>query len=220
AEMALAADGRILGLRVKTISNMGAYLSLFAPAIPTYLYGTLLAGAYLTPAIHVDVTAVFTNTTPVDAYRGAGRPEACYLVERLMDLAAHQLGMDPAAIRRHNFIPPEKFPYQTAVALVYDSGNYAPNLDLALKIAGYTQLRKEQSEARQQGRYIGIGLSTYIEACGLGPSKVVGSLGAQAGLYESATVRVHPTGKVSVYTGSHQHGQGHETTFAQLAADA
>src|SRR5205085_8474727 len=131
AEMALAADGRILGLRVKTISNMGAYLSLFAPAIPTYLYGTLLAGAYLTPAIHVDVTAVFTNTTPVDAYRGAGRPEACYLIERMADLAAQEMGMDPVELRRKNFIPKEAFPYQTPVAVMYDSGNYPAALDKA-----------------------------------------------------------------------------------------
>ena len=219
AEMALSADGKILGLRVKTIANMGAYLSLFAPCIPTYLYGTLLAGAYTTPAIHCDVTAVFTNTTPVDAYRGAGRPEAVYLLERMVDLAAQELGMDPIALRRKNFIPKEKFPYQTPVALVYDSGNYEGALDKALESFDYRAFRKEQEQARKQGKYLGVGFSTYVEACGLAPSQVAGALGAQAGLYESATVRVHPTGKVTVFTGSHSHGQGHETTFAQVAAD-
>src|SRR5438105_9089727 len=219
AEMALSADGRILGLRVKTLANMGAYLSLFAPAIPTYLYGTLLAGAYQTPAIHVEVTAVFTNTTPVDAYRGAGRPEATYLLERMVDLSAAELGMDPLEIRRKNFIPKEKLPYQTPVALLYDSGNYAGALDKALESFDYPAFRKEQEQARKRGRYLGVGFSTYVEACGLAPSQVVGSLGAQAGLYESATVRVPPTGKVSVFTGSHSHGQGHETTFAQVASD-
>jgi aerobic carbon-monoxide dehydrogenase large subunit len=219
AEMALSQDGRILGFRVKTNANMGAYLSLFAPAIPTYLYGTLLAGCYQTPAIHVDVTATFTNTTPVDAYRGAGRPEACYLVERMVDLSAHALGMDRLEIRRKNFIPKDKFPYQTPVAVMYDSGNYQGALDKALESFDYKAFRKEQEQARKQGRYLGVGFSTYVEACGLAPSQVAGALGAQAGLYESATVRVHPTGKVTVFTGSHSHGQGHETTFAQVAAD-
>ena len=219
AEMALSADGKILGLRVKTIANMGAYLSLFAPAIPTYLYGTLLAGAYQTPAIHVEVDAVFTNTTPVDAYRGAGRPEACYLVERMVDLAAQELGTDPLELRRKNFIAKDKFPYQTPVAVMYDSGNYEAALDKALESFDYRGFRKEQEQARKQGRYLGVGFSTYVEACGLAPSQVAGALGAQAGLYESATVRVHPTGKVTVFTGSHSHGQGHETTFAQVAAD-
>src|SRR6266481_3854994 len=219
AEMALSADGRILGLRVKTVANMGAYLSLFAPCVPTYLYATLLAGAYLTPAIHCEVTAAFTNTTPVDAYRGAGRPEACYLVERMVDLSARELGIDPLEIRQKNFIPKDKFPYQTPVALLYDSGDYQGALDKALEAFDYRAFRKEQEQARKQGRYLGVGFSTYVEACGLAPSSVVGSLGAQAGLYESATVRVHPTGKVTVFTGSHSHGQGHETTFAQVAAD-
>ncbi|HZA49676.1 MAG TPA: molybdopterin cofactor-binding domain-containing protein, partial [Myxococcaceae bacterium] len=219
AEMALDEGGRILGLRVKTIANLGAYVSVFAPSVPTYLYGTLLAGAYQTPAIHVEVTGVFTNTTPVDAYRGAGRPEATYLVERMVDLAARELSMDPVEIRRKNFIPKEKFPYQTPVALVYDSGDYEGALDKALQMLDYPALRKEQERLRQQGRYLGIGFSTYLEACGLAPSAVAGSLGAQAGLYESAAVRVTPTGKVSVLTGSHSHGQGHETTFAQVVAD-
>src|SRR4051812_2248323 len=219
AEMALSADGKILGMRVKTAANMGAYLTLFAPAVPTYLYGTLLAGSYTTPAIHVEVTGVFTHTTPVDAYRGAGRPEATYVIERLVDLSAQELGMDPIEIRRKNFIAPDKFPYQTPVALMYDSGNYAGALDKALGMFDYKAFRAEQAAARKQGRYLGVGFSTYLEACGLAPSQVAGALGAQAGLYESATVRVYPTGKVSVFTGSHSHGQGHETTFAQVIAD-
>jgi len=219
AEMAFDANGRIVGLRVRTVANLGAHLSLFAPAIPTYLYGTLLSGQYRIPAIHADVTGVFTHTTPVDAYRGAGRPEACYLIERMVDLGARQLGVDPADLRRRNFIPADQFPYQTPVALQYDSGNYEPALDRALAMLNYHGFRAEQQRLRTQGRYVGVGLSCYIEACGLAPSQVVGQLGAQAGLYESANVRVHPTGKVSVYTGSHQQGQGHETTFAQIVAD-
>jgi carbon-monoxide dehydrogenase large subunit len=219
AELALSAEGKVVGLRVKTVANMGAYLSLFAPAIPTYLYGTLLSGTYEIPAIHVAVTAAFTNTTPVDAYRGAGRPEACYLVERMMDLAAKERGEDALEIRKRNFIPKEKFPYQTPVAVMYDSGDYIQALDKALTIFDYKAFRKQQEEARKAGRYLGVGFSTYVEACGLAPSQVAGALGAQAGLYESATVRVHPTGKVTVFTGSHSHGQGHETTFAQVAAD-
>jgi carbon-monoxide dehydrogenase large subunit len=218
-EMAFDANSHLVALRVKTVANVGAYLTLFAPAIPTYLYGTLLSGVYRIPAIHVDVDAVYTNTTPVDAYRGAGRPEACYLIERVMDVAAHELGVDPVELRRRNFIPSDAFPYQTPVALLYDSGNYDGALDRALQMVDYAGFRARQAEARKQGKYLGIGMSCYIEACGIAPSQVVGSLGAQAGLWESATVRVHPTGKVTVFTGSHSHGQGHETAFAQLAAD-
>ncbi|HXN54686.1 MAG TPA: molybdopterin cofactor-binding domain-containing protein [Myxococcales bacterium] len=218
-EIALDKDGKILALRANTVANLGAYLSLFAPAVPTYLYGTLLSGCYKIPAVHVDVAGVLTNTTPVDAYRGAGRPEACYLVERLVDLAAQKAGIDPVELRRRNFIPKEAFPYQTPVAVQYDSGNYAPALDKALQMLDLPALRKEQETLRKQGRYLGVGFSTYVEACGLAPSHVAGALGAQAGLYESASVRVHPTAKVTVFTGSHSHGQGHETTFAQIAAD-
>jgi aerobic carbon-monoxide dehydrogenase large subunit len=217
--MAFDAEGKILALRAHTIANLGAYLSLFGPSVPTYLYGTLLSGQYTIPTIFCDVRGVHTHTTPVDAYRGAGRPEACYVVERLVDLGAHALKLDPAEVRRRNFIPADAFPYQTPVALQYDSGNYAPAMDRALEMVGYEALRAEQAEARKQGKYIGIGFCSYIEACGLAPSTVAGALGAQAGLWESATVRVHPTGKVTVFTGSHSHGQGHETTFAQLAAD-
>ena len=218
-EMAFDASGKVAGLKVSTVANLGAYLTLFAPAVPTYLYGTLLNGLYDFPAIHCEVDGVFTHTVPVDAYRGAGRPEACYLLERTMDIAARELGTDPAELRRKNLIPKERFPFQTQVALTYDSGNYAPALSRALEMVGYERFRSEQTAARKKGRYLGIGLSCYIEACGIAPSQVVGSLGAQAGLYESATVRVHPTGKVTVLTGSHSHGQGHETTFSQLVAD-
>ena len=223
AEMGFDPKGNIVGLRVKTYANLGAYLSTFAPCVPTWLHGTLLQGLYTTPKINVDVSGVFTHTTPVDAYRGAGRPEATYLLERLIDTAALEMGRDPAELRLQNFIPPfdgvNEPGYQTQVALQYDSGNYHEVLEKALKMVDYQAFRKEQREARQQGRYLGIGFSTYIEACGIAPSAVVGALGARAGLYEVGQVRVQPTGKVSVYTGSHSHGQGHETTFAQVVAD-
>jgi carbon-monoxide dehydrogenase large subunit len=221
AEMAFDRGGKITGLRVKTHANLGAYLSTFAPLIPSYLYGPLLSGVYKIPAIFCEVFGMLTNTAPVDAYRGAGRPEATFVLERLMDRAAQQLKVDPAEMRRRNFIPPftDGTPYQTPVAFAYDSGNYEPALNRALELAGYPQLRKEQEVARTSGRYLGIGVSTYIEACGPAPSAVAGSLGAGAGLWESGQVRVHPTGAVTVFTGSHSHGQGHETTFAQLVAD-
>lgn len=224
-DMAFDADGNITALRSKTYANMGAYLSTFAPAVPTYLHGTLLQGLYKTPLVHVDVDAVFTHTTAVDAYRGAGRPEATYLLERLIDTAALEMGKDPAQLRLQNFIDPfngvDEPGYQTQVALQYDSGNYHPVLEKALKMVGYEDFRAKQQAARNSGngKLLGIGFSTYIEACGIAPSAVVGALGARAGLFESAQVRVQPTGKVSVYTGSHSHGQGHETTFAQVVAD-
>ncbi|PYN94234.1 MAG: carbon monoxide dehydrogenase [Candidatus Rokuibacteriota bacterium] len=218
-ELALSRDGKILGLRVKTVANLGAYLSTFAPAVPTFLYGTLLNGVYTIGAIHVEVTGVFTNTTAVDAYRGAGRPEACYVLERMVDAGARALNMDVADLRRKNFIPKFTGAYQTLVAVAYDSGNYAAAFDKLLQIFDYKKFRAEQAEARKQGKLLGVGFSTYIEACSIAPSKVVGALGAGAGLYESGKVRVHPTGMVTVYTGSHSHGQGHETTFAQLVAD-
>ena len=218
AEMALDKDGNILGLRVATIANLGAYLSTLAAGIPTWLYGTLLAGQYKTPAIYVHVTGVFTNTTPVDAYRGAGRPEATYVVERLVDTAARELNMDPVELRKKNFLSPDVFPYETPVVLTYDSGNYVGAMEKALAMVDYTKLREEQKKARDQGRLLGVGISSYIEACGIAPSKVAGAIGVRAGLYEAASVRVHPTGKVQIYTGVHSHGQGHETTFAQLVA--
>jgi aerobic carbon-monoxide dehydrogenase large subunit len=218
-ELALDKDAKFTALKVSTIANMGAYLSTFATCIPTYLYGTLLAGTYTTPAIYVETKAVFTNTVPVDAYRGAGRPEATYLLERIVDLAADELGMDPAELRRRNFIPANAFPYQTPVALQYDSGDYQSTLELALKAASYSGFEQRRQEAARRGKLRGIGLATYIEACGIAPSAVVGSLGARAGLFEAAAVRMHPTGSVTVLTGSHSHGQGHETTFAQLVSD-
>ncbi len=219
AELALDADGRVLALRVETVANLGANQGLFSVATPTYLYAPVLSGQYRIPAIHCRVRGVFTNTAPVDAYRGAGRPEATFLIERMMDLAARQLHVDPTEIRRRNFVPPDAFPYQSQPALTYDSGDYPMALDRALEKSGYALLRAEQARLRTQGRYLGIGLCTYIEACGLAPSRIIGQLGAVAALYESGQVRVHPTGKVSVFTGSHAQGQGHETTFAQIAAD-
>ncbi|HVB68401.1 MAG TPA: xanthine dehydrogenase family protein molybdopterin-binding subunit [Acetobacteraceae bacterium] len=216
AEMALDAEGHFLALRVSTLANMGAYLSTFAPCVPTYLYATLLAGVYKTPAIYAEVKAVFTNSVPVDAYRGAGRPEATYLLERLVDVIAQETGIDRVELRRRNFIPNDAFPYQTPVALQYDSGDYTATLDAALKVADYAGFAQRRAAAAARGKLRGIGVSTYLEACGIAPSAVVGSLGARAGLYECANIRVHPTGSVTVFTGSHSHGQGHETTFAQL----
>ncbi|WP_456306398.1 xanthine dehydrogenase family protein molybdopterin-binding subunit [Oleomonas cavernae] len=214
--VALATDenGIFLGLRVKTLAAMGAYLSTFASSVPTYLYGTLLAGQYATPAIYCEVDAIFTNTAPVDAYRGAGRPEATYVLERIVEVAARELKIDPAELRRRNFI--RTFPYQTPVALEYDIGDYQASLDQALELADYKGFPARKAEAAKRGMLRGIGLSTYIEACGLAPSKLVGSLGAGVGLFESAQVRFNPTGNVQVFTGCHSHGQGHETTYAQI----
>lgn len=223
AEMGFDGDGKIVGLRIKTFANLGAYLSTFSTAVPTYLHGTLLQGLYTTPKIHLDMTCVFTNTTAVDAYRGAGRPEATYLLERLLDLSALEMGVDPTELRLKNFIPAfdgvTQPGYQTNVALQYDSGNYHGVLHRGLEMLGYEDFRKAQKEAAASGKLLGVGFSTYIEACGIAPSAVVGSLGARAGLYEVGQVRVQPTGKVSVFTGAHSHGQGHETTFAQVVAD-
>ena len=219
AEMAFDENGKAIALRCDTMANMGAYLSTFAPCIPTWLHGTLLAGQYTTPAIYTNVKAVFTNTVPVDAYRGAGRPEATYILERLMSKAARELGMDQAEIRRRNFIQPEQFPYQTPVAVEYDTGDYEASLNAAMELADYAGFEQRRAEAAARGKLRGIGVSSYIEACGIAPSNLVGALGARAGLYEAATVRVNPTGSVSVFTGSHSHGQGHETTFAQVVAD-
>ena len=219
AELALDKEGKFTGLRVRTTANMGAYLSAFAPLIPTYLYATLFAGQYTTPAIWTNVKAVFTHTSPVDALRGAGRPEATYLVERLVDEAARISGIDPVELRRRNLIPPDAFPYQTPVALLYDSGEYERAIDLAVGAsdwAGFAE-RKRRSEAA--GKLRGIGLAAPIEATGAAPSAIAGSLGARAGLYESAQVRFDATGTVTVYAGTHNHGQGHETTFAQLVTD-
>ncbi len=219
AKLALDASGKFLGLRVHTYAAMGAYLSTFAPAVPTYLYATLLSGPYDFPAIYAEVKAIFTNTVAVDAYRGAGRPEATYLLERLVEKAARQLGMDRVELRRKNLIRADQFPYQTQVALQYDIGDYQATLDLALKEANYAGYAARAAASKANGKLRGFGMSTYIEACGIAPSALVGALGARAGLYEAANVRVHPTGSVTVFTGTHSHGQGHETTFAQLIAD-
>jgi carbon-monoxide dehydrogenase large subunit len=219
AELALDADGKFLALKVKTQANMGAYLSTFAPSVPTYLSATLLAGVYSTPAIHAEVTAVFTNTVPVDAYRGAGRPEATFLLERIVDLAARELNMDRVDIRRKNFIPKDAFPYQTPIALQYDSGDYDATFTAALAASDYLGFEARRTQSAAKGKLRGIGISTYVEACGIAPSAVAGALGARAGLYEVANIRVHPTGSVTVFTGAHSHGQGHETTFAQLVSE-
>ena len=219
AELALDANGVFLALQVKTTANLGAYLSTFASSVPTYLYGTLLAGQYRTPAIHVAVDGVYTNTAPVDAYRGAGRPEATYVVERIVETAARELKIDPVQLRRRNFIQPGDFPYQTPVALVYDTGNYEVSLDRALVMADYAGFPARRAAAEARGKLRGFGFACYIEACGLAPSKLAISLGAGVGLYESGEVRVNPTGNVTVFTGSHSHGQGHETTFAQIVSD-
>jgi carbon-monoxide dehydrogenase large subunit len=215
-ELALDKAGKFLGLRVSTKANMGAYLSTFASCVPSYLYGTLLQGQYTTGAIYCEVKAVFTHTTPVDAVRGAGRPEATYVVERIIDVAARDLKIDPADLRRRNMIQPNAFPYQTQVALQYDSGNYPAALTKALEIADYKGFAQRRDEAKRRGKLRGIGLSSYIEACGIAPSAVVGSLGCGVGLYEGASVRMNPTGSAIVYIGSHSHGQGHETTFSQV----
>ena len=224
AKLALDAEGNITGLRTKTYASLGAYLSNFSTCIPTWLHGTLMQGLYTTPAVHVDVTGVVTNTVPVDAVRGAGRPEASFCVERLVETAAREIGMDPAEFRLKNFIPPfdgvEQEGYQTQVALQYDSGNYEGALKKVLKNANYEKLKEERAAARSDGKLMGIGFSTYVEACGIAPSAVVGSLGARVGLYDAASIRVHPTGKVTIFVGAHSHGQGHETTFAQIVADS
>ena len=218
-ELALDADGKFTGLRVNTKANLGGYLSAFAPLVPTFLYATLFAGQYTTPAIFANVLAVFTNTTPVDALRGAGRPEATYLLERIVDVAAQELGIDPAELRRRNMIPADAFPYQTPVALLYDSGEYEAALDKALEMADYAGFEARRAEANSRGRLRGIGVAAPIEATGAAPSAIAGQLGARAGLYESAEVRFNATGNVSVISGSHSHGQGHETAFAQLVSD-
>ena len=216
AELALDAQGHFLALRVKTIANMGAYLSTFASSVPTILYATLLSGQYKTPAIYAEVKAVFTNTAPVDAYRGAGRPEATYLVERIVETAARDLGMDPAEIRRRNFVT--EFPFASPVGLTYDTGDFNAHLVKAMQLADVAGFPARKAEAAARGKRRGLGYSCYIEACGLAPSNIAGALGARAGLFEAGEVRVHPTGTVTVFTGSHSHGQGHETTFAQVVA--
>jgi carbon-monoxide dehydrogenase large subunit len=216
AEIAIDANGKITALRAHTIANLGAYLSTFASSVPTYLYALLLSGQYDIKNIYAEVDAVYTNTTPVDAYRGAGRPEATFLVERIVEIAARELGRDPAEFRRANFIG--SFPHQTPVILAYDAGNYALALDKALAAADYKGVAARKAASAAKGKLRGVGFSAYIEACGIAPSAAVGSLGAGVGLWESAEVRVNPIGTVEILTGSHSHGQGHETTFAQLVS--
>ncbi|HEY2530083.1 MAG TPA: xanthine dehydrogenase family protein molybdopterin-binding subunit [Xanthobacteraceae bacterium] len=217
AEMAFDAEGKIVALRAKTIANLGAYMSTFSSSVPTYLYATLLSGQYEIPQIYCEVDAVYTNTVPVDAYRGAGRPEAAFVVERLIEVGARELNQDPAELRRRNFI--KRFPHQTPVIMNYDTGDYNASLKKAMELADYKGFGKRKREAARHGKLRGIGFSAYIEACGIAPSQAVGSLGAGVGLWESAEVRVNPTGSVEVLTGCHAHGQGHETTFAQLVSE-
>lgn len=216
-ELALDKDNNFTALRTDTYANMGAYLSTFAPSVPTWLHGTLMAGNYKTPLIYVNVKAVFTNTVPVDAYRGAGRPEATYQLERLVDKAAHELKVDPIALRRQNFIM--EFPYATPVAVEYDTGDYVATMDKLEEMSDIAGFDARRVESEKKGLLRGFGVNCYIEACGIAPSKLVGQLGARAGLYESATVRVNATGGLVVMTGSHSHGQGHETSFAQVVAE-
>ena len=219
AELAVDADGKFLGLRVSTLANMGAYNQIFSTATPSYLYGCLFAGQYQTPAIYGEVKAVFTNTAPVDAYRGAGRPEATLVIERLVDKTAREMGIERTELRRRNFIPEDQFPYQTPCLMQYDSGHYAHLLDRALELSDHDGFAARKAESEGRGKLRGRGLSTWVEACGLAPSAVVGSLGAGVGQWESANIRFNPTGSVTLYTGSHSHGQGHETVFAQIVSE-
>ena len=213
AELALDDDGMFLTMRVATTANLGAYLSIFGALSATYLYATLLSGQYVIPPIYCTVTGVLTNTCPIDAERGAGRPEATLMVERLVESAARETGTDRLEIRRRNFVQPDQFPYQSAVVLQYDSGNYDSVLDEALKrgdVSGFAARKAESAKLR------GLGFSTYIEACGIALSNVAGAIGAEGGIYESAEIRFNPTGTVTVFTGTQKQGQGHETTFAQI----
>jgi carbon-monoxide dehydrogenase large subunit len=220
AKLAVDDDGNVTGLHVDTTANMGGYLSTFGPIVPTYLYAPLLSGQYEIPAIHAEVTGVYTNTTPADAYRGAGRPEASYLIERIVTHAAREIGEDPAEFRRRNFVPDDAFPYETPVSspMAYDSGEYAKALDKALERVGYEEFRERQREAREEGRYLGVGLSCYIEACGVAPSQQWSEWGAGVGHWEFSSVRFRRTGTVEVHVGTSGHGQGHHTSFAQIAA--
>ncbi|MCR8546991.1 xanthine dehydrogenase family protein molybdopterin-binding subunit [Salipiger sp. P9] len=216
-ELALDADNNFTGLRTDTLANMGAYLSTFSSSIPTWLHGTLMAGNYKTPAVQVNVKAVFTNTVPVDAYRGAGRPEATFQLERLVDKAARELGVDPITLRRQNFIT--EFPYTTPVAVQYDTGNYIATMDKLEEMIDRAGFAARRAESAKNGKLRGLGVNCYIEACGIAPSNLVGQLGARAGLYDAATVRVNATGTISVMVGAHSHGQGHETAFPQVVAE-
>ena len=217
AELATDENGKITALRAKTVANLGAYLSTFASSVPTYLYAPLLSGQYDIANIYCEVDGVYTNTAPVDAYRGAGRPEATFVVERLVEASAREAGQDPAKFRRKNYV--KSFPHQTPVLMMYDAGDYGAALNKALEASDYANIGKRKRESARNGKLRGIGISSYIEACGIAPSQAVGSLGAGVGLWESAEVRVNPVGTVEILTGCHSHGQGHETTFAQLVSE-
>jgi len=216
AELAVDESGKITGLRVQTIANLGAYLSTFSSAVPTYLYAPLLSGQYAIPSIYCEVDAIYTNTAPVDAYRGAGRPEATFVIERLVEVAARELGRDPGEFRRINFV--KTFPHETPVLMTYDAGDFPAALDKALAQADYKGLAGRKAASAAKGKLRGMGFSAYIEACGIAPSAAVGALGGGVGLWESAEVRVNMIGTVEVLTGCHSHGQGHETTYAQLVS--
>lgn len=218
-ELGCTKDGEILAIRTETHANVGAYLSNFSTATPTFLHGTLMAGPYKVPHVYVNVKAVFTNTAPVDAYRGAGRPEATYSLERVIDKMCRELNLDPFEVRRKNLLTPDQFPYTTPVGLVYDTGNYQATLDKAMELGDVAGFAARVAESKSRGKLRGMGLSTWIEACGIAPSHLVGVLGSRVGLYDAATVRVNATGNISVMTGAHSHGQGHETVFAQIVAE-
>jgi carbon-monoxide dehydrogenase large subunit len=218
-ELATDMDGNFIAFRTETMANVGAYLSNFSTAVPTYLHGTLMAGNYTVPNVYVNLKAVFTNTAPVDAYRGAGRPEASYSIERVIDKCARELGTDPIAIRRKNFVKPDQFPFTSAAGLEYDSGNYDAVMDKMEEIADLAGFEARRADSASRGMLRGLGINTYIEACGIAPSNLAGVLGARVGLYDAATVRVNATGNISVMVGAHSHGQGHETTFPQIVAD-
>lgn len=218
-ELAGTKDGKITALRVTNTANLGAYLSTFGAGCPTIDFGLMVTGAYAIPQAAVVTYGVYTNTTPTDAYRGAGKPEATYQIERAIDLFASKIGMDPVEVRRINFVPKESFPFGNAMGVTYDSGNYQLTLDKALDLFDYQAFRNEQEERRKKGKYLGVGFSTYVELCGFGPSAVAGAIGFQGGVWENSTVRVHPRGTVSVFTGTSPHGQGTATTFAQIVAE-
>jgi carbon-monoxide dehydrogenase large subunit len=218
-KLAAKKDGKILGLRVTSYANLGAYLSTAAPGVPTWLFGLMLSGPYSIKAVECKVFGVLTNTAPVDAYRGAGRPEATYLLERMVDILARKVGKDTAEVRKINFVKKDEFPYATCFGIQYDSGDYHRTLERALELSEYSRMREEQLRMREKGKLMGIGISSYVEICGLGPSRAVRGTGFALGLYDSALVRVHPSGKVSVFTGTSPHGQGEETTFAQIVSE-
>ncbi len=218
-ELGCTKDGEILAIRTETHANVGAYLSNFSTATPTFLHGTLMSGPYKVPHVYVNVKAVFTNTAPVDAYRGAGRPEATYSLERVIDMMCRELNLDPFEVRRKNLLTPDQFPYQSPVGLMYDTGNYQATLDKACDLGDVAGFEARRAESAKKGKLRGMGLSTWIEACGIAPSHLVGILGSRVGLYDAATVRVNATGNISVMVGAHSHGQGHETVFPQIVAD-